>query len=302
MHDVEEYRDITAVTFKYYFAAALCLVYYDWLLTFDDEVDRIWAVTWNLFTVLWVGVRYLIMIALLVTATALYDDWGATVCDRFAVLPTVFLFSGLFLSQAVFLIRTWALYGRSRRILLALCSIMVFEIGFLAWGVAYETFYVSPIRRIVGCFPASPKPSAGIAMWSLPFAFDIIVVVLTIRKSFEHWTETQLPMIQVFIRDGIMYFVVIFLSYLVNIIFFVALPSDMHNLNAPMSGVITMLVTCRLILNLRATAIRPGHETESTLVEPPASRMTGLRSILYEFEMDGRRIEWEYDAYRINRY
>lgn len=56
-----------------------------------------------------------------------------------------------------------------------------------------------------------------------------------------------------------------------------------------------MLVTARLILNLRGVA-----STEPA-VSTRESRMTGLKSILYEFELDARQTEYELSVFTMGR-
>ncbi|PIL27401.1 hypothetical protein GSI_10549 [Ganoderma sinense ZZ0214-1] len=59
-------------------------------------------------------------------------------------------------------------------------------------------------------------------------------------------------------RDGIMYFAVIFVSNLVTVLIFVFAPPDLKVINASFSTLITSLMVSRLMLNLRGEVLRRG--------------------------------------------
>lgn len=60
----------------------------------------------------------------------------------------------------VFLLRTYALYGRDRRVLYLLVPVIVAELGAVVWGVVTEKHITSTYEG--GCIPASPLRTQGI--------------------------------------------------------------------------------------------------------------------------------------------
>ncbi|KAG1738374.1 uncharacterized protein EDB91DRAFT_457133 [Suillus paluster] len=51
---------INSARFNSYFLVAACAaVIYDWVLTFEEEIELIWRQRWSLITVLYLVIRYI---------------------------------------------------------------------------------------------------------------------------------------------------------------------------------------------------------------------------------------------------
>jgi len=203
------------------------------------------------FTLLWLQVRYVPLAVFFIVLLSLVDVWPTQVCERFQRIPTIFLLLGLLLSHTVFLIRTYALYARARMVLWILVPFIVLEVGVSIAGSINGTAISVPDTPDA-CFPTSPRRPLGLAMWIFPFAYDSMVFILTVFQSIRVMRTQALPLVTALIKDGTLYYTVVLGAYAINIALYIAVPSPMHDIMAAFSGMITMLMTQRLMLNLRA--------------------------------------------------
>ncbi|KAK2464698.1 hypothetical protein APHAL10511_003274 [Amanita phalloides] len=65
------------------------------------------------------------------------------------------------------------------------------------------------------------------------------------------------------VRDGVIYFAVIFVANLVTVLTFIFAPMDVKAINASFSTLITNLMVSRLILNLRSV-VQAGYEQDQS--------------------------------------
>ncbi|EJD48314.1 hypothetical protein AURDEDRAFT_183623 [Auricularia subglabra TFB-10046 SS5] len=248
---------------KLYFVATYAMLVWDWLICLDMEVERIWMRQRNSFTGLWVLLRYLpILMFLNATYTMFQTTWEPEVCNKFAVAPTAFIISLMIIAHIIFLLRTYALYQRSKLILRVFVPAIVIEAGVLIWTAFDERITVLP--KGFGCIPGSPRRVQGVVTWTAPFVYDCMVFGFTLYKSLEYMKEhNDMPIVQVILRDGLVYFGVMSLSYSLNIFMFIFAPIGLQDMNAGFSAAITVLSTCRLILNLRAVTGRGTSQVQS---------------------------------------
>lgn len=193
-------------------------------------------------------------------------------CRKFATLPTVFVISLVLITHVIFLLRTYALYGKSRTILAVLIPCWIIEAGVLIWTAFDERLTFLP--KGFGCVPASPRRIQGVVTWTAPFIYDCMICVFTLRKSLQYRRDNNdVAIVQIVLRDGLVYFAVMFTCYFVNIFIYLLAPEGLQDINAGFSTSITVIMTCRLILNLRAA--RPGDLT-ATADFPSRSRVSFL--------------------------
>lgn len=87
----------------------------------------------------------------------------------------------------------------------------------------------------------------------MPLLFDTTVFILTLAKTVQLWRrDIHSRTISSFFRDGLIYFVGIFLMNLINVIIFVTQESSLQAVNLPATLMLNIILACRLVLNLRA--------------------------------------------------
>ncbi|KAG7448380.1 uncharacterized protein BT62DRAFT_702350 [Guyanagaster necrorhizus] len=183
---------------------------------------------------------------------------------------------------AVMLImRTYALYDRSRKILVIQICVTLTAIGLGAYAVASgkksspdET--PADITPFIGCSTSLTRDSAmrlGTA-WCGMLVFDIMVFTLTLHKALKLQQTGGVSLLTLLLRDGSVYFGVIIASNLANILTFFAL---IRGVVTTFTNVISSTMLSRLMLNIRDPKLfRTSLSTTvteypmiSTFVDPP---------------------------------
>jgi len=92
-------------------------------------------------------------------------------------------------------------------------------------------------------------------MWASGLVFDTFVFTLTVWHSLSsrpHSKGIPTPLFRLLLRDGVIYFVVMFTAKVVNFVVFWTLSRDLITINWTFNHTITVIMISRLFLNLRA--------------------------------------------------
>ncbi|KAJ7187440.1 hypothetical protein GGX14DRAFT_485543 [Mycena pura] len=151
-----------------------------------------------------------------------------------------------------------------------------------------------PQSNSVGCHIAfSEKLGVYLAVpWEALFTYDVVIFTALLYKSLHKRSESGLrrhPILSLLVRDGAIYFVIMALVNLANIItYFVAGPLLRGSLSS-MANCMSVTLTSRLILNL--------HSMDRTGVLSRASTTTRLDA-LSDTEYEDANYEMELDTIR----
>lgn len=269
----EQYRELRI--WKYAHIAAYVVLVWDWIICLEDEVEWIWTRKRTLFTALCMVVRYVpLPMYTIALVSTFQSEWSPRTCESIAALPTLFVCFAMLSAHTVFLIRTWALYGRSRTVLLTLCCALALDAAFLFASLIDQRVSVPPPGH--GCLPGAPRLVFGILTWVAPLIFDTLIFAFTLWKTLwfvrEHGSDASLFV--VFLRDGVVYYAVIFVCYLTTILIYVLAPPALKDLNAGFSVVLTLVMTERLLLHLRMAVQKPDNMPADMLSVEPGPGMT----------------------------
>ncbi|TDL18464.1 hypothetical protein BD410DRAFT_495177 [Rickenella mellea] len=242
---------------NYYNVASFALLYYDYLLTIDQEIKFFWGRRITFVSGLFFTCRYLSLAA-----------------NIPIILQTV---ENLSPNVITLLTRTYALYGRSRRILALTCVTFVFA---LVFGVCMITKVPLSIDGGPGCGVSVDDATGhayGIA-WIGIVVFDTEILILTAWKTYNIFrVRKSLGMVgtvgeriaYVFLRDECTYYGVLTIANLSQILTLLYCPPLLKGLSTNFVAIMAVIVISRLMLNLRepdAFAPTPAAEL-GTLVE-----------------------------------
>jgi len=219
----------------YIFFALLSVLVYDHAITFHLEVERIWTLQWRLPKLLFFINRYLAP-GLIVTLNAIASFYKITpsICQIFTHIHIWSLVVTLLTAEIVLVLRVSALYGHTknmRHFLTGLCVCQVISVIVLASIVDRD------MNRLYMGF------------WIAFVIFDGIIIILTMYKAFSYRKDMN-PTIRLLARDSIVYFVIMFGTFLFN-----AIPSP----GKTIQGIILVLpvecIVCtavaRMMMNIR---------------------------------------------------
>ncbi|EJD50766.1 hypothetical protein AURDEDRAFT_159913 [Auricularia subglabra TFB-10046 SS5] len=281
------------LVWKRYFLAGMTLLCFDWIISFNLEVERIWKSTSWSVKIIWVGIRYCPLITGPLIGVYVFDaDSRLKTCRRYASFPSAVILVYIIITHAAFMMRTYALYGRDRRVVVGLAVLLLVEIAIFAWGLSTEVYAggAEPLALLPGCYPAVIVGDSGIGVWVMAFGFDVIIMVLTIGKSISYLLQHEKSnVLNVLVRDGVAYFAVIFAFYIINLIYYLTGSDLWRLLHTTFGALLGTILTSRLILNLRGVAssrIPEPLETTPNVARtngPQGAAFTAYESVMEDF-------------------
>ncbi|KAJ7479888.1 hypothetical protein FB451DRAFT_166016 [Mycena latifolia] len=252
---------------KYYDVAVLVMLVYDYFLTLPLEIEQVWKrQAWSLPKVLFIMFRYLTPMFQLgsimadqvtswTTASCEQWIWWRIIVDEFLALAT----------SVVLILRVYALFGRAKWVLAVMSSVIVMNIGVAFWSFPASTSAPLP-PGVTGCY-IGPKSLHDITSGRIASLFislliiDTLIFLLTALRVYQSKRSAgyATPLTEIIIRDGFLYFSVIFLVNLGNVVLIEStkIPEDLRPINVEFTPAITTIMVTRLFLNMRRQATAP---------------------------------------------
>ncbi|KAF5327447.1 hypothetical protein D9619_004999 [Psilocybe cf. subviscida] len=208
---------------------------YDWLLTLDGEIKSIWLSRWNFTKFLYVLTRYSSFIECAVVAIQLIipgdNYYGCALVFKLNVWLYVF---GLGTGEAIMTLRTWAVWEKNKILTYFLFGFLfiIWSGGFVIAGIFNSTvrFEPNPRTPYIGCYATHTSPIIFISWVSL-LAFDTFMFVLMAIPAIQTWrTGRGSRLINLVLRDGVMYYLYLFIVSLINILVALTFPASCHSL------------------------------------------------------------------------
>ncbi|KAH8927248.1 hypothetical protein BT69DRAFT_1347421 [Atractiella rhizophila] len=287
-----------------YLTACFAIFGWDFVLTFPDEYRTMWrADRWTPVRVAFFLNRYGGLLNIVSFMCLFWFKIGPKTCDKIHLLQPIP--SSILLTICHFLlgVRVCALWKNQRSI--------PWFLGILATcGVVVQIWVVIPNRALPlppglrGCFSGSGDRNHDYlwAYWIPPVVYDTIATILVLVPLIKHWRNTpRTRLLTIFARDGLIYFVVVLISYLVNAIYF-SIPSVVNPaLNVPLPLAFTPMMASRIVLHLRTTGSDANSQDRRTSSSGSSGRRNNMlpkpgshnqsREREVQLQSLGRRIE-----------
>ncbi|KAJ6527158.1 hypothetical protein B0H19DRAFT_1385540 [Mycena capillaripes] len=276
-------------------AGDAALLFYDYFLTFEWEVSRYWArpnLSWatiffflnrygTLLGNIPVVIQYFWTTPSTPQKTAMYG-----LCILLESYHPYLILVIQMIVGVMLILRTYALYKRSNRIL---AFMLVFGVTVACVCLGTTLFsnkgagLSGDLGLYIGCTYAitARQSMSPIIAWSAMALFDCMIFSLTLYKAFG-WHLTGLNLFTVLLRDGSIYFGVIVILNLSNILTFVLGGDYTRGVATTLTNIVSSLMISRLMLNLRDPSLATNPEAEGVgefsthlnfnhRVEPPRS-------------------------------
>ncbi|KAF8890466.1 hypothetical protein BD779DRAFT_1671400 [Infundibulicybe gibba] len=161
-------------------------------------------------------------------------------------------------SPLIMTLRIYALYGRSPRVIGALVVVGGILISVSCWALFGQKG--APAPQASGCqIGLSYRTSIHLAAaWEALFVYDSIIFALTLAKTWREGRNVaihkRLPVATLFLRDGAIYFAVMVLANLANVLTFYFCGTFLRGGLSTFSSSISVTMMSRFMLNLHETA------------------------------------------------
>lgn len=293
-------------TIVYVKVACLSLLIFDTVITEDQEYQYIWRRKWSLVKALYLFIRYG---TFLDTSIAVYERLGRNItdCDRIMTFNSGFCVVGIALSEIILILRTYAIYGSSRRILAFLLSLWLALVCINTWAVTRWTStsddssvqdIPSEFRPFTNCFFGGSSKTLGLVCYLTLMGGETVVVALTVGKA---WSQHRLiprflfkesvyktnslkafALLNSFYRDGILFYLCLLPLTISNVVAILYLPEGLLQVTDTPLRVFHTILVCRLVLHVRRIAdSEPGQES---LVDDPVNSLRFHRTADLEAE------------------
>ncbi|KZS93846.1 hypothetical protein SISNIDRAFT_454291, partial [Sistotremastrum niveocremeum HHB9708] len=246
--------------------AAVTILIYDWLLTFDREVEYIWKENWNVGKVLYILNRYVPAIDLTIHLNAfLNPNVGPAFCRPWFYIDVALAYFDVSIVVFLLVLRTIAIWERSRPISLLISLTGLFTMLSLAVFVIIVSIrlqvlsypYIPIPGLLTGCYWVENVRFTAL-VWTCPMVFEAVVFMLTFWKAVDHLRNNVLmhmPLFKALYRDGFLYFFMIFAIALANLILLHVASPALGQLLLMFYRAGTSVMASRIILNVRGVLL-----------------------------------------------
>ncbi|TFK23592.1 hypothetical protein FA15DRAFT_458899 [Coprinopsis marcescibilis] len=247
-------------------AVAYGLLYYDYFITFTREIKWIWIpqgrkrranwMTWFFF-----ANRYLSIIGHIPTIYQYFVTSNNPLrlpVSRLLTYHEVLIFILQVFAGVFLIIRTYALYHKSKLVLGALLAVGLAILALSVWAIVVGKHHYNAEDALLDtCLMPTAKDQARrfAGVYAGILALDLLIFGLTMFKSVQHIRRDNSFILRVLLRDGVIYFSLISLSTLSVIVSLLILDPYSRGNTIVVSNCLTATLISRLILNLHDPSI-----------------------------------------------
>ncbi|KAG1854438.1 hypothetical protein DFJ58DRAFT_787912 [Suillus subalutaceus] len=263
--------DLTKLqTVKYVNLGSLAILAFDYCITFAEEVQWTWSRPWDVTRIIFIISRYLPFAGVGMTA---YDALRTSNQCASTLEGNIIHIISIVAAEALLVIRTWAFWQKSKKLLIGL---LVYSVLTIAAAIAAD---LSPTMLIPGeepplgtCYFESTRNSAVVYIFLA--MFECVILTLTVYKRVHDYRDFQSGIVVTLYYDGMIYMLCILTITIANVIIGAALASAYSNMFDTLQLVIHSVLASRILFRLRH---RNERVHESSMSEPMLDSVNYLR-------------------------
>ncbi|KAH8925472.1 hypothetical protein BT69DRAFT_1128018 [Atractiella rhizophila] len=238
-----------------YTAACAGIYFWEYLQTLPREYGQIWKAPWqwSAMRVAFLVNRHFGLIFFIFLVILFWSDVPKDVCDKIHFLEPIGALILYICAWTILGMRAWAMWDQECRI-----GILILFTGITTVAVQIVCFRTDVPIFIpdgeVGCISNGGKGGFRIPYWLAALLYDTELLLLTIIPIMRYFRRGgSMPLLRLILRDGILYFIIVFSCNLLNFCWFV-LPSKVvsnNALHAPAVTLLTSVMSSKLVLNVK---------------------------------------------------
>ncbi|KAF9524358.1 hypothetical protein CPB83DRAFT_861427 [Crepidotus variabilis] len=247
---------------RYAQLSSSCIILFDHLITLDDEINLIWPSSWSLGKVLFLLNRYYSLAAVLFNNYGFFSpNLTHEFCLRFFQWQGWTGLIGCMLAEGILQMRLYALFSLDKRILFLMLSMFVASTGTAAWIMWNVVTKISALalplpNNDIFCAP-NGIPKDFYMFWVPLLVYECLLCTLALVRGFQTLRRSGSlflngrQLVVILVRDSIMYFLVICVTYMASLLIWIMAPSTL--LEVPIGFTIAMscVLANRVVLNVR---------------------------------------------------
>lgn len=289
--DIDRITATRDVRIHYYIQLiSFVILWYDHIITFPLEVKAVWGRPMSANSVLYLVNRYLASAgnaAFLAIGFLTLSDKN---CQIASLWGQLLLFANQVMICVLLLIRLYAIYARSRRILISFLLLGAVMIGVVSFSFVNQKSQT--LEGYPGCTLAHTAENAiRLAIpWECMLLYDTLVLLLTVMRTYRTTQDraavrratSAVHIPTLILRDGALYFAGMALSNALNIVCFYVTPPLLKGSLSSFNSVMGVTLVSRMVLNLRDVATEthedshPSWNTTQTFSRPHFRENPGM--------------------------
>ncbi|KAG7091409.1 hypothetical protein E1B28_010446 [Marasmius oreades] len=285
-------------TLVYYVVVAGGVLFvYDILINLDIEIECIWGTLdlrkrkrgFVIFNLLYLAQRYLPLLdQVILDQYILLGATNSRKCEIGFTLSAWCSVVGVLLSELILVLRIWGVWAMKPSIAVILvalalgCSVptVIFFERFLK-GLQYPELDMPGLVQLRRCLILVRNKDVYVC-WILLMIIDgagFILMAIPGVKAYRSGGNSNL--IRAVYRDGVIYYALIFMVSLVNVIIILLLPPELVIIISPFERVLHSILASRVILHIRRVALQDNIQRDDTF----GGMMTTIEFISQDTEM-----------------
>ncbi|KAJ7219732.1 hypothetical protein C8J57DRAFT_256642 [Mycena rebaudengoi] len=277
------------------FLLGLVIPCYDHTLTLSKEIHYIWNRPKRPSSYWFFLNRYLSLSANITNTIFMFRSADLQVCPMFLFAEKLMILSQMLVMYSILALRVFAMYNRNKSLMLFLSVFGFIAFSFSTWlattnaqgtstppsslggevyGPGSRDFVLPHCANLI--YPESANRIAG--AWVVVFGLDLLIFGLTLFHGFTHVRgRDRFTLSHRLVRDGALYFVVILLVNLMNILMLVLSRPLLAGSLAWMTSTVSAAMVSRIMLSLhKAADTGIGTTTDESVVRFRRSSATEL--------------------------
>uniref|UniRef100_A0A8H7XX45 DUF6533 domain-containing protein n=1 Tax=Psilocybe cubensis TaxID=181762 RepID=A0A8H7XX45_PSICU len=230
-------------TVRYAQIAGGAFFLYDWLITMGMEVELVWQSNWNIIKAVYLFQRYL----------PFYDIFYPSYSLSYMV--------GIIASETLCSLRIWAVWKKDPRFYVVYPMIVVFiwvpSTVAMIYAIQNAKYSDPPFPGFKGCLTINADKIHLEYVWAGLLAYDTVSLIFVLIPGIQLYRNGLMGhsrLANVVFRDGVIYYITLFVFSLLNIIFTVSLDAATRSALANMGRALHSTLASRVLLHMRETA------------------------------------------------
>ncbi|KAJ7155308.1 hypothetical protein C8R46DRAFT_1196781, partial [Mycena filopes] len=240
--------------------ASLCVLIYEHLVCFPEEVELIWKSRWGVAKIVYLWNRYFSLIAISLNASVIVREIESeTVCRDWLKVQGVSSTIVIAVVDFILMLRVWILYGRPQRLIWLFAIMGTVEIiamvtvDFFAYAQMKTYIHLGPILK--GCYTTTGAPRFLNVYAAGPLVVTFIMFAMTLFKcirTFQQSAYEVMPMWRLFLRDGVIWFLAVFLAAGTCLVVWTVGRGTLKQLLVVPAVSVYSIIASRTLLNIKA--------------------------------------------------